>query len=152
MTTTNHQALQLAAAQLVKAQEQVARLSHMGAYRGHELLSVFATLGDTLNDVGTALEAAGATYQPTGRPTPDPDGLEALRKIEESRKEGEVLLLALRDAIHCAEYLDKKRGNWVGDMAHTDQGETPGTDYAEKIQPLVLRLELELGAEGGGRE
>lgn len=29
---------------------------------------------------------------------------------------------------------------------------TPGTDYAEKIQALRLRLEMEMGAEGGGRE
>ena len=145
MTTTNHQALQLAAAQLARAQEQVASLSRMLT---HDL----TPLHDTLNALGTALEAAGATYQPTDRPAPDPDGLEALRKIEESRTETRHLLEVLGTALVSAELLDYQRGNWVGDMAHTDQGETPGTDYAEKVQAIRLRLEMELGAEGGGRE
>jgi hypothetical protein len=140
--TTNHQALQLAAAQLVKAQEQVASLSRMLTYD-------LTHLHNTLNSLGTALEAAGATYQPIDRPTPDPDGLEALRNVEGSRSEGQALLLSLTNSLHYAEALDKKRGNWVGDMAYTDQGETPGTDYAEKIQAILLRLEMELGVEGG---
>lgn len=42
--------------------------------------------------------------------------------------------------------------DWVGDMAHTDRGETPGTGYAEAIQALILKLQGELGVEGGGRE
>ena len=44
--------------------------------------------------------------------------------------------------------LDKARGNWVRDMAHTDLGETPGTDYSKEVQGLLLRLV----AEGRGRE
>jgi len=152
LPSSNRQALQLAARELVKAQEQAAKLGRMSDYKGHELAAFITLLGDTLNSLGTALEAAGATCQPTDRPQVDPHGLEALRKVEESRSEGQALLLSLTNSLHYAEALDKKRGNWVGDMAHEGQGETAGTDYAEKIQALQIRLELELGAEGGGRE
>lgn len=43
-------------------------------------------------------------------------------------------------------------GDWVGDMAHTERGETPGTNYAEAVQELLLKLRGELGVEGSGRE
>ena len=148
MTTTNRQALQLAAAQLVKAQDKVSEI----IVNGDPYNARCANLHNTLNSLGTALEAAGATYQPTDRPAVDPDGLEALRKVEGSRQEAEGLLHWLKGTLPRAEALDYQRGNWVGDMAHTDQGETPGTDFAEKVQALVLRLEMELGVEGGGRE
>ncbi len=148
MTTTNHQALQLAAAQLVKAQDKVSEI----IVNGDPYNARCANLHDILNALGTALEAAGATYQPTDRPSPDPDGLWALRQIQTSGRETLALYQVLGVALDCAEDLDKARGNWVGDMAHTNQGETPGTDYAERVQALRLRLEMELGAEGGGRE
>jgi hypothetical protein len=35
------------------------------------------------------------------------------------------------------------------EMITTNHNTTPGTDYAEKVQALRLRLEMELGAEGG---
>lgn len=148
MTTTQQTALQLAARHLVEAQEQTASLGRMLTYD-------LTPLSSTLNSLGRALEAAGATaptegYQ--GTPAPSPDSLEALRRIEESRDEGEHLAYYLQQTLYAAQSLDRARGNWVGDMASTAQGETPGTDYAEAIQALLLRLQGELGAEGSGRE
>lgn len=147
MTTTEQTALQLAARHLVEVQEQVANLR----LRHHE----YTPLQTTLNSLGRALEAAGATaptegYQ--GTPAPATDSLEHLRRIEESRRESQELIHHLVFALRAAEVLDKKRGNWVGDMANTEHGETPGTDYAESVQALLLRLQGELGAEGSGRE
>ena len=136
MTTTEQTALQLAARKLVEAQEKTAK-NEMALLRG------------TLNALGQALEAAGATYQPEDKPASDPHGLEALRKIEESREETHILLKVLEIALMNAEQLDKKRGDWVGDMAHTDLGETPGTGYSEPVQALILKLQGELGVEGG---
>lgn len=155
MTTTQQTALQLAARHLVEAQETTAKLGRMTAYRVHEVQGVIGELSGTLNHLGRALEAAGATaptegYQ--GTPPPAPDSLEALRRIEQSRSEGQALLLALTNALHYAEALDKRRGDWVGDMADTANGETPGTNYAEAVQELLLRLTGELGVEGSGRE
>jgi hypothetical protein len=148
MTTNQQTALQLAARELVKAQEQTASLGRMVTYD-------ISPLSSTLNSLGRALEAAGATaptegYQ--GTPAPSPDSLEHLRRIEESRDETQNLLWAMEFAMPHAEQLDKRRGNWVGDMANTAQGETPGTDYAESVQGLLLRLRGELGADGSGRE
>ena len=153
--TTQQTALQLAARELVKAQEQTAELGRGLDMDANEIMPLLATLSDTLNSLGRALEAAGATaptegYQ--GTPPPPPDSLEALRKIEESRMYGESLLDELKFVLELAEQLDKRRGNWVGDMANTEHGETPGTDYAESVQALLLRLRGELGAEGSGRE
>jgi len=151
MTTIQQAALQLAARHLVEAQEQVASVRfHDGKFSDD-----FDTLSGTLNNLGRALEAAGATaptesYQ--GTPPPAKDSLEALRRIEQSRSEGQALLLALTNALHYAEALDKRRGDWVGDMADTANGETPGTNYAEAVQELLLRLQGELGARGAGRE
>jgi hypothetical protein len=156
MTTTQQTALQLAARHLVEAQEQTARLGKILTVDGTRMFTdQFDPLSSTLNSLGRALEAAGATaptegYQ--GTPAPSPDSLEHLRRVEASRAEGRALLVFLQQALREAERLDKKRGNWVGDMADTEHGETPGTDYAESVQALLLRLQGELGAEGSGRE
>jgi hypothetical protein len=155
MTTPQQTALQLAARHLVEAQEQTAGIGRMGSYRVYDVGDLLRSLHDTLNSLGRALEAAGATaptegYQ--GTPAPSPDSLEHLRRVEESRDETQNLLWALEFAMPHAEQLDKRRGNWVGDMADTAHGETPGTDYAEAVQGLLLRLRGELGAEGSGRE
>jgi hypothetical protein len=153
MTTAQQTALQLAARHLVEAQEQVATLGKEMEHHG--VIYDISPLHDTLNHIGQALEAAGATaptegYQ--GTPPPSPDSLEHLRRVEESRNETQNLLWALEFAMPHAEQLDKKRGNWVGDMADTEHGETPGTDYAEAVHGLLLRLRGEMGAEGEGRE
>lgn len=147
MTTTQQAALQLAARHLVEAQENLSAARRRGGDLGH--------VQNLLNSLGRALEAAGATaptesYQ--GTPPPAPDSLEALRRIEQSRTESEVLLELLKGALPVAERLDRARGDWVGDMADTERGETPGTNYAEAVQELLLRLQGELGAEGSGRE
>lgn len=154
--TTQQTALQLAARHLVEAQEQVAvSMRGTDVAERRMLWEKIGPLETTLNALGQALEAAGATA-PTeghqGTPPPARDSLEALRRIEESRDEGVSLEVILKYALMIAERLDKKRGNWVGDMASTAQGETSGTDYAEAIQAMVLRLQGELGAEGEGRE
>jgi hypothetical protein len=110
---------------------------------------------DDLNQVAVQLTSAGfrpGTDGATGTPPPAPDSLEHLRRIEQSRKETQDLLAAIEVLLPLAEALDQRRGNWVGDMADTERGETPGTDFAEAIQELVLRLRGELGAEGSGRE
>jgi hypothetical protein len=156
MTTTQQTALQLAARHLVEAQEQVAvSMRGTDVAERRMLWEKIGPLETTLNSLGCALEAAGATaptegYQ--GTPAPSPDSLEHLRRVEASRSEGRALLVFLQQALREAERLDKRRGNWVGDMADTEHGETPGTDYAESVQELLLRLQGELGAEGSGRE
>lgn len=108
---------------------------------------------DELNHTAVALGAAGVVVDvEPERVAPATDSLEHLRRIEESRSEGQALLLALAQLLPIAERLDKARGNWVGDMADVEHGETPGTDYAESVQELLLRIQGELGAEGAGRE
>lgn len=155
MTTTQQTSLQLAARYLVQAQESSALLGRFLRSDHPKLADITDCLQDDLNNLGRALEAAGASaptesYQ--GTPPPAPDSLEALRRIEQSRAQGEDLLLILANALPLAEALDKARGDWVGDMADTANGETPGTNYAETVQELLLRLQGELGAEGSGRE
>lgn len=112
-------------------------------------------LWDELGRVSVSLTSAGVRVEDEktqGTPPPSPDSLEHLRRIEESRMEGKVLLYWLREILAHAEALDRARGDWAGDMADTERGETPGTNYAEAIQELLLRLQGELGAEGSGRE
>ena len=80
-------------------------------------------------------------------------GLAALRRIEGARSEGLVFLEQLRAILPAAEQLDRARGDWAGDVAHTDLGETPGTNYSEIIQELALKIEAEIGVGmGSGRE
>ena len=109
---------------------------------------------DDLNHTAVALGAAGVVVDvEPERVAPATDSLEHLRRIEESRTEGLLLLSALDVLVPIAERLDKRRGNWVGDMADIASGETPGTNYAETIQELHLKLRMELyGARGARRE
>jgi hypothetical protein len=159
MTITNQQvALQLAARHLAQAQEQTAVAMRGDNVHERRFLSEkLLPLHDTLNALGTALEAAGATPPPLegyqGTPPPSPDSLEHLKRIEESRKEAQELIHHLVYALRAAEVLDRARGDWVGDMADTAHGETPGTNYAEAVQELLLKLQGDLGiGMGGGRE
>lgn len=102
-----------------------------------------------LNQAAVQLHSAGARAK-TVKPE---DPLETLTRLHRSQEEGKVLLAALENLLPIAERLDKARGNWVGDMADTEHGETPGTNYAEAIQELHLRLLQEVrGAKGSGRE
>ncbi|WP_395089312.1 hypothetical protein [Armatimonas sp.] len=104
---------------------------------------------DELNQAAVQLHAAGARAN-TVKPE---DPLETLTRLHKSQAEGKALLTALENLLPLAEALDKARGNWVGDMADIEHGETPGTNYAEAIQELHLRLLAEVrGAKGGGRE
>lgn len=125
-------------------------------YLGPEMRNASAPVRacwDELNHTAVALGAAGVVVDvEPERVAPTPDSLEHLRRVEESRTEAEVLKNHLQGALYAAEALDKARGNWVGDMADTEHGETPGTNYAEAVQELLLRLQGELGAEGSGRE
>ena len=143
-----------------EAKRQLARagrhLALAQQYLGPEMQSASAPVRacwDELNHTAVALGAAGVVVDvEPERVAPSPDSLEHLRRVEASRSEGELLRAALHVALAYAEALDKRRGNWVGDMANTEHGETPGTDYAESVQELLLRLQGELGAEGSGRE
>jgi hypothetical protein len=125
-------------------------------YLGPEMRSASAPVRacwDELNHTAVALGAAGVVVDvEPERVAPATDSLEHLRRIEASRAEGARLEHYLRQALLAAEALDKRRGNWVGDMAATHLGETPGTDFSESIQELLLRLQGELGVEGAGRE
>lgn len=143
-----------------EAKRQLARagrhLALAQQYLGPEMQSASAPVRacwDELNHTAVALGAAGVVVDvEPERVAPTTDSLEHLRRIEVGRAEGARLAHYLRQALFAAEALDKKRGNWVGDMANTEHGETPGTDYAESVQELLLRLQGELGAEGSGRE
>lgn len=158
MTTKSPQA-----ALLVAAGRHTARAQHLMAsairlrrpeepqLTREEILPVW----DELNGISTTLAAAGvpvADGSELGASPPAPDSLEALRRIEISRYEGKLLLEWLGKVLPVAERLDKARGNWVGDQAHVDLGETPGTNYAESVQELILKLRGELGEKGDGRE
>lgn len=104
---------------------------------------------DELNTASVLLAAEGAR---TYAVSPE-DPLETLTKLHHSNQEGLALLEALAQLLPLAEALDKARGNWVGDMADTEHGETPGTNYAEAVQEMFLKLKAEVhGAKGGGRE
>jgi len=149
MTTTDPETI---ARSLAQAGRHVALCrQHLGPLV-HQQISGATEAWDELAQASVALTRAGVVVDAQGTPQPAPDSLAALRKIEQSREEGESLLHYLREALLRAEYLDKKRGDWVGDMADTERGETPGTNYAEALQELLLKLEGELGAVGGGRE
>jgi hypothetical protein len=144
-----------------EAKRQLARagrhLALAQQYLGPEMRNASAPVRacwDELNHTAVALGSAGVVVDvEPERVAPATDSLEHLRRIEESRSEGQALLLALTNALAYAEALDKRRGNWVGDMADTEHGETPGTNYAEAIQELHLQLKMEVhGARGAGRE
>lgn len=108
---------------------------------------------DELNHAAVALASAGVAVTPDGSPHRDPMSLTTLSKIESSRPEGIALLEALGQLLPTAEKLDKARGDWVGDMAATHLGETPGTNYAEAVQELYFKLKLEIGGvKGSGLE
>lgn len=106
---------------------------------------------DELNLAAVALTSAGVRVSP-GEVPPCHDPLD-LTRWTRSTQEGEALLIALESLLPLAEALDKARGDWVGDMASTHLGETPGTNYAEAVQELHLRLLEELrGRVGRGLE
>lgn len=139
--------------QLARAGRHLAlAMQHLGPEMRGASAATLATW-DELNKTAVALGAAGVVVdvEPESVP-PASDTLEALRRIEASREEADALRTKLLAALFVAEYLDRARGNWVGDAANTEQGETPGTDYAEAIQEILLRLDGELGAVGEGRE
>jgi hypothetical protein len=158
MTTKTPQAALLAAAGRHTARAQHLMASAIRLRRPdqeqltrEEILPVW----DELNGISTSLSAAGVLVEDgseQGAPPPASDSLEALRRIEVARYEGKLLLEWLGKVLPVAERLDKARGNWVGDMAHVERGETPGTNYAEAVQEMILKLQGELGTKGSGRE
>jgi hypothetical protein len=122
----------------------------------HQQVPGASAAWDEIALASVALTRAGVKVeagQTMGTPPPAPDSLEALRRIEQGREQGVALLAALEQLLPLAEQLDRARGDWVGDMAAIHLGETPGTNYAEAVQELHLKLKLEMhGAKGGGRE
>lgn len=128
-------------------------LVHAGTPGASEAWEELAQASVSLTRAGVAVDAGLPKITPEGETATTGFDLETLRKVEQSRTEGEALLAALTALLPLAEALDKRRGNWVGDAARTDLGETPGTNYAERVQEMQLGLLLELhGAKGGGRE
>lgn len=108
---------------------------------------------DELNQVAVLLTRSGGAVQPQASEALGLRDLERLRRLDSSRPEAEALAIALEALLPLAEALDKARGDWAGDMASVEGGETPGTNYAESIQELHLRLRQEVhGAKGGGLE
>jgi hypothetical protein len=101
------------------------------------------------NDTYNALIDAGAT-PPGGRTKDRAFGLDSLATLDSPEARG--LLAGLSALLPLAEAVDARRGYTVAEGTPLLPGESHGTDLAEEISTLTLRLSTEIHGPQTGRE
>lgn len=107
---------------------------------------------DLLFPAGEAARRVASTLSEAGfpRPTEAPASslsLSALANLD--TRAARFLLLHLESALRAAEAVDAERGNALPAELPLQPGESRGTDYAEAVSNLLLRLRREVeGAKG----
>lgn len=108
-----------------------------------EILAAAREADSAAQDAYLGLLALGAEV-PVGAPKPQPIPLEKL-DTPDSRE----LLDLLRRAQEVAERVDASRGRSLPDSFSLQPGESRGTDLAEKLSQIVLRVRLEVEGPQG---